>query len=68
MSKYDLLWEHITSRGERSCTLTFDDVAGITGFKIDHSFLNYKKELLRYGYQVGRISLKDETITFERRA
>jgi len=68
MSKYDPLWEHVASRGERSCTLTFDDVANIIGFRIDHSFLNYKKELLHYGYQVGKISLKNETVTFERKA
>lgn len=38
----------------------------ILGFPIDHSFLNYKKELLAYGYTVGKISLKDQTVKFEK--
>ena len=33
---------------------------------IDHSFLNYKKELLDYGFKVGKISLKEQTVIFSR--
>jgi len=33
---------------------------------IDHSFLNCKKELLNYGYKVGKISLKGKTVDFEK--
>ena len=33
---------------------------------IDHSFLTYKKELLEYGYKVGKISMKEQTVDFER--
>jgi hypothetical protein len=66
MSKYYSLWTYVMGRGEQSFSLTFDEVATITGFKIDHSFLNYKKELLDYGYKVGKISLKNETVAFER--
>jgi hypothetical protein len=36
------------------------------GFEIDHSFLNYKKELTEYGYQVGKISLKGKTVIFNK--
>ncbi len=36
----------------------------ITGFPIDHSFLKYKKELLEYGFCVGKISMKDKTVAF----
>lgn len=39
------------------------DIAGIA---IDHSFLNYKKELLQYGCQVGKISLKEQTVIFNK--
>ena len=36
----------------------------ILGFPIDHSFLKYKKELIQYGYEVGKISMKEQTIVF----
>ena len=32
----------------------------------DSTFLNYKKELLGYGFKVGKISLKEKTVTFDR--
>jgi hypothetical protein len=66
MSKYNPLWSYIESRGEQSFTLTFDEAAAVLGFEIDHSFLNSKKELLDYGYQVGKISLKNKTVAFEK--
>ena len=44
--------------------LTFDEIRQVLGFEIDHSFLNYKKELLPFGYQVGKISLKEQTVQF----
>ncbi len=66
MSKYQLLWEHVRSDGRESFQLGFDDIAEIAGIPIDHSFLNYKKELLGYGYEVGRISLKNKTVEFHR--
>jgi len=66
MSKYDVLWEYVQKNGEPTIVLTFAEIRGITGFEIDHSFLNYKKELLGYGYRVGKISLKEETVVFHR--
>ena len=36
------------------------------GLSIDHSFLTYKKELTEYGYKVGKISMKEQKIMFER--
>ena len=33
---------------------------------IRHSFLNYKKELLDYGFKVGKISLKEQTVAFSK--
>ncbi len=29
-------------------------------------FLKYKKELEAYGYQVGKISMKEQTVVFNR--
>jgi len=64
MSKYDRLWEHIRDKGEPSLMLTFDEIKEVAGVDLDHSFLNYKKELTQYGYQVGKISLKGKTVVF----
>ena len=66
MSKYDKLWEHIKDNGDQEIKLTFDEIQEIIGFEIDHSFLNYKKELIQYGYKVGKISLKEKTVVFTR--
>jgi hypothetical protein len=66
MSKYDTLWEYIQKNGNQSLTLSFDEIKKISGIDIDHSFLNYKKELFQYGYQVGKISLKEKTVLFTR--
>jgi len=66
MSKYTPLWQYIQTRTEDHVELTFDEIKGILGFPIDHSFLNYKKELLNYGYQVQKIFLKEKKIAFEK--
>ena len=34
------------------------------GVPLDHSFLKYKKELIPFGYTVGKISMKEQTVTF----
>ena len=46
MNKYNLLWKHIKKNGGQSFKLSFDEIKDIAGIAIDHSFLNYKKELL----------------------
>ncbi len=33
---------------------------------IDHSFLTYKKESKEYGYEVGKISMKEKKIIFNK--
>ena len=69
MSKYDLLWKYVQKNGSQSFKLTFDEIAEIAEIAeitIDHSFLNYKKELTEYGYKVGKISLKEQTVIFTR--
>ena len=64
MSKYQALWEYIGTRSEPSFRLTFEEIRQLAGIEIDHSFLNYKKELPAFGYQVGKISLKAQTVEF----
>ena len=66
MSKYDALWIYIQKDNNPTIQLTFEEIRDIVGLEIDHSFLNYKKELLQYGYQVGKISLKGKTVTFHK--
>lgn len=66
MSKYSILWEFVQRDGRESVLLTFEEIQNIAGIPMDHSFLKYKKELLEYGYQVGKISMKEETVIFQR--
>ena len=66
MSKYNALWEYIQKKEEESIRLTFEEIQDIAGIPIDHSFLKYKKELTEYGYQVGKISMKEQTVMFHK--
>lgn len=66
MSKYDSLWEYVQKKGSQSFKLTFEEIQDIVGIPLDHSFLNYKKELTEYGYQVGKISMKAKTVIFNK--
>ena len=66
MSKYDLLWKYVKESGTENLKLTYAEIEKIAGVPIDHSFLTYKKELLEYGYKVGKISMKDQTVAFEK--
>lgn len=67
MSKYNALWEYVKNSGKQSLKLTFDEIQNIAGVPIDHSFLNFKKELTNYGYQVGKISMKEKSVGFEKK-
>lgn len=66
MSKYDFLWKYIKDKEITNMKLTFNEIEKIAGIPLDHSFLNYKKELLAYGYKVGKISIKEQTVSFEK--
>lgn len=66
MSKYNALWAWIQENGRDSFQLTFAEIEKIAGFPIDHSFLTYKKELTAYGYKVGKISMKAQTVAFQK--
>ncbi len=60
MSKYEPLWNYIKDNKKDSYKLTYEELESILGFPIDHSFLTYKKELISYGYEVVKISMKEK--------
>lgn len=64
MSKYNTLWEYVLQSGQSNFKLTFDEIEKNAGIPIDHSFLSYKKELEKFGYKVGKISMKEQTVEF----
>lgn len=66
MGKYEPLWRHLAKRKENACTLSFQEIREIAGVELDHSFLRYKKEAADYGWQVGKISMKKQTVEFYR--
>lgn len=65
-SKYVKLWEYIRNNNKEYYRLSFDDIENILGFKINHSFLNCKKELVEYGYVVKKISLKEKYVEIDK--
>ena len=67
MSKYFALWKWIRKNGTDRFQLSFSEIEEIAGVPMDHSFLTCKKELLEYGYRVGKISMKGQTVAFEKR-
>lgn len=66
MSKYDALWKWIGENGTDSFQLTYAEIERIAGLPLDHSFLKYKKELADYGYEVVKISMKEQNVAFRR--
>lgn len=66
MSKYEPLWRYLKVNKKDSYKLSYEEIKKILGFDIDHSFLTYKKESKEYGYEVGKISLKENTVMFNK--
>lgn len=66
MSKFSPLWEFVAGQQGSELLLSFAQVEEICGLPIDHSFLNCKKELLAYSWQVKKISLKQQTVALEK--
>lgn len=64
MSKYRTLWTYIQRSDRQQLTLTFDEIGQIAKVPLNHSFLKYKKELLEFGYEVEKISMKNQTVIF----
>lgn len=66
MSKYDPLWNYLKENKKDSYELSYEEIKDILNFDIDHSFLTYKKEAKDYGYEVGKISMKDKTVIIKK--
>ena len=66
MSKYEPLWNYIRENQKENYKLTYEEIKNILGFEIDHSFLTYKKEAAKFGYEIGKISMKEKTVTFNK--
>ena len=66
MSKYEPLWNYLREQNQESYKLSYEEIKKILGFELDHSFLTYKKESREYGYEVGRISMKERTVSFSK--
>jgi hypothetical protein len=65
MDKYEPLWKWISSNCiQKETIVTFETIKNVLGFPIDHSFLSYKKNLIQYGFEVKKISLKSKEILF----
>lgn len=65
MSKYEPLWSYVGEQ-EENFILSFEEIEEILGFPIDHSFLSFKKELIAYGWQVEKISMKNKNVSFKK--
>lgn len=66
MSKYKPLWKYLKENNKENYKLSYEEIKNILGFDIDHSFLTHKKEAKEYGYEVGKISMKEKTIIFNK--
>ena len=64
MSKYQKLREYVASENREELLLSFEEIEKLLGFPIDHSFLSFKKELLPFGFEVKKISMKEKTVRF----
>lgn len=66
MSKYEPLWNYLKENKKDNYKLTYEEIKKVLGFEINHSFLTYKKELKEFRYEVGKISMKEKTIIFNK--
>ena len=66
VSKYEWLWEYLKENNRENYEISYDEIKDILGFEIDHSFLSYKKELKEFGYEIGKISMKEKKIIFNK--
>ena len=66
MSKYEPLWKYLKENNKENYKLSYEEIKNIIGFEIDHSFLTYKKEAKEFGYEVGKISMKEKIVIFNK--
>lgn len=59
-------WKWINENKTDNFKLTYAEIENIAGVPIDHSFLTFKKELLQYGFNVAKISMKGQVVDFEK--
>ena len=67
MSKYEPLWKYVKENKKDEYKLSFEEVKQIVGFDFDHAFLTFKKELLDYGYEFKKLSLKEKWVWIVKR-
>ena len=67
MSKYEPLWVYIKEKNGDNFKLPFEEIKNVLGFDVDHSFLNCKKELSGYGYEVSKISMKEKYVLISKK-
>ena len=66
MSKYEPLWKYLKDNNKENYKLSYEKIKNIIWFEIDHSFLTYMKEVKEFGYEVGKISMKEKTVFFNK--
>lgn len=66
MSKYEPLWKYLKENNKENYKLSYEEIKNIIGFEIDHSFLTYKKEAKEFEYEVGKVSMKEKTVIFNK--
>ena len=66
MSKYEALWKYLKENNKENYKLSYEEIKNIIGFEIDHSFLTYKKEAKEFGYEDGKVSMKEKTVIFNK--
>ena len=64
MGNYEALWTYIRESGKQPLVLSFEEMETLLGAPLSHAFLNRKKELLAYGWEVQKISMKEKTVRF----
>ena len=55
ISKYKLLWKYLKENNQPSYNLNFEKISTILEFKLDHTFLTYKKEAPEMPEQFAKI-------------
>lgn len=66
MSKYEPLWKYLKENNKENYKLSYEEIKNIIGFEIDHSFLTCKKEAKEFGYEDGKVSMKEKTVIFNK--
>ena len=57
MSKYEPLWKYLKENNKDDYKLSYEEIKNI---------LAYNKEAKEYGYEVGKISMKEKTVMFNK--